>query len=181
MSGPLRIVITPEEIGEREAADISRWLDEGWDYVHLRHPEASLRDMRRLIEAIPQRHHRRLRLHGHFHLASEFNLGGLHLNGRCPAPPAFYSGALSRSCHSVAEVREAAGQCDYVTLSPIFDSISKKGYRSAFTVSMLEELNDIARPLVIALGGVTPDRLAELKRFNFAGYAVKGAIDLFKQ
>ena len=81
----------------------------------------------------------------------------------------------------MAEVREAAGQCDYVTLSPIFDSISKKGYRSAFTASILEELNDIARPLVIALGGVTPDRLAELKRFNFAGYAVKGAIDLFKQ
>lgn len=173
-----RIYITPEEISCNEASLIVKLLDGSWDTAHLRHPSASLRDMRNLIEQIPQRLHRRLRIHGHFSLASEFNLGGLHLNRRCPEPPAFYSGALSRSCHSVEEVFEAS-ECDYVTLSPIFDSISKPDYKAAFTADDLLKLNNIDSPRVIALGGITPDRLSLLAGFNFAGYAVKGAIGMF--
>lgn len=175
---PIRIFITPEDIEPDEPRRIADVLDAGWDYVHLRHPAASLRDMRTLIEAVPQRYHGRLRLHGHFSLAAEFNLGGLHLNRRCPAPPDFYTGPLSRSCHSIEEATAADG-CDYVTLSPIFDSISKPGYHAAFADADLRRLNHISRPLVIALGGITPQRIALLQDYNFAGYAVKGAIDQF--
>ena len=177
-TNPMRIFITPEEITPEEPAMVVRVIDEGWHMVHLRHPAASLSEMRRLLEAIPQRCHGRLRLHGHFALAAEFNLGGLHLNGRCPEAPAFYRGPVSRSCHSIDEVRAAAG-CDYVTLSPIFDSISKPGYRGRFSREELMQLNDIASPRVIALGGITPGRLAEIDGIGFAGYAVKGAIDSF--
>lgn len=178
MTHPIRIFITPEEISADEPRLICQLLDSGWTAVHLRHPDASLSDMRRLIEAVPQHFHRRLRLHGHFVLTSEFNLGGLHLNRRCPAPPAFYAGPVSRSCHSVDEV-EAASECDYVTLSPIFDSISKPGYRAAFSADELMRLNAITSPDVIALGGITPARVELLKRYNFSGFAVKGAIDMF--
>lgn len=176
---PLRIFITSEEIRHDEPERISRLLQSGkWDLAHLRHPDATLRDMRNLIEAIPQKLHSRLRLHGHFCLAAEFNLGGLHLNHRCPVVPAFYSGATSRSCHSIEEVYGST-DCDYVTLSPVFDSISKQGYHAAFSSDQLQQLNDIDTPRVIALGGITPDRLTVLGRYNFSGYAVKGAIDLF--
>lgn len=175
----LRIFITPEEIRQDEPERVSRLLQSGkWDIAHLRHPDATLRDMRNLIEAIPQKLHSRLRLHGHFCLAAEFNLGGLHLNHRCPSTPAFYSGPTSRSCHSIEEVIGST-DCDYVTLSPIFDSISKQGYHAAFSPEELQRLNDIDTPRVIALGGITPDRLTALDRYNFSGYAVKGAIDLF--
>jgi len=178
-SSPLRIFITPEEIEADEATRISHLLRSGkWDIAHLRHPNASLRDMRNLIEAIPQQLHHRLRIHGHLCLAAEFNLGGLHLNHRCPMPPAFYNGPISRSCHSLDEVL-AATDCDYVTLSPIFDSISKKNYQAAFSSEELMRINDITMPHVIALGGITPQRLSLLSGYNFAGYAVKGAIDLF--
>lgn len=179
MKAPLmKIYITPEDILPGEPAMVERVLDCGWDYVHLRHPGASLRDMRNLIEAIGQRYHGRLRLHGHFILASEFNLGGLHLNRRCMEVPPFYSGPVSRSCHSVEEVRRSKG-CDYVTLSPVFDSISKPGYRAAFSTGELVSLNEIAEPGVIALGGVRPDRIKEIEKYNFRGFAVKGGIDLF--
>lgn len=172
----LRIAITPEEADPAvEAADITALLNRGWTAVHLRHPRASLRDMRRLIEAIPQRHHPRLRLHGHFDLAADFNLGGLHLNGRCPEAPRWYGGSISRSCHSVDEVIEADGY-DYVTLSPIFDSVSKPGYLAAFTDAELSRLAGIDTPAVIALGGVTAERIDLLRRYNFAGYAMLGSI-----
>ena len=57
---------------------------------------------------------------------------------------------MSRSCHSIDELRKCIGLA-YATLSPIFDSISKQGYHSAFTGETLSALDDIPTP-VIALG-----------------------------
>ncbi len=171
----MRISVTPVDITPDEPQMIARVLDADWDMVHLRHPAASLAEMRRLIEAVPQRYHSRLRLHGHFTLASEFNLGGLHLNSRCPAPPAFYSGPLSRSCHTVDEVIDSRGY-DYVTLSPIFRSVSKPGYgkSSGFNASELERIDKMRPTSVIALGGITPATLPELTRMPFQGFATLG-------
>jgi len=167
----LRIAITPPEIRQGEATMITAILDAGWDYVHLRHPAASARDVKRIIEDIPQKYHSRLRLHGHFGLVYEFNLGGLHLNSRCPEPPAGYTGPCSRSCHSIRELSKYPG-CDYLTLSPILNSVSKPGYSAAFTAAQLRQLpSDIK---VIALGGVIPAAIGWLMSQPFAGYAVLG-------
>lgn len=171
----IKIAVTPPRIFDDEAAAITSLLDSGrFDFVHLRHPDASAREMLTLIGALHPRLHPRLKLHGHFDLVSEFNLGGLHLNSRCPAPPAGYAGPLSRSCHTVDEVLAASASMAYVTLSPVFDSISKQGYRAAFTDADLRRL-DAATVHVIALGGVSPATLPRLAPYNFAGYAMLGA------
>lgn len=174
----IRIAITPEAIDEQnEARAVVAILDNGWDRVHLRHPNASRRDMINLLETIPQKYHSRLVLHGHFDLINEFNIGGLHLNHRCPEPPQLYNGALSKSCHSIGEVRESAGKgFTYVTLSPIFDSISKTGYKSRFSPKELEELEEITDVPVIALGGINFNRLDKISRYKFSGYAMLGAL-----
>lgn len=171
----MRIAVTPVDITPDEPQMIARVLDADWDMVHLRHPAASLAEMRRLIEAMPQRYHSRLRLHGHFTLASEFNLGGLHLNSRCPAPPAFYTGPLSRTCHTVDEVIASQG-FDYVTLSPVFPSVSKPGYgeSTVFSASELDRIDKMRPTSVIALGGITPATLPELTRMPFQGFATLG-------
>lgn len=166
----IRIAITPPDIFAEETAYILTILDAGWDFVHLRHPGASITDMRRIIESIPQRYHNRLRLHGHFELVNEFNLGGLHLNRRCLNAPGLYSGSLSRSCHTIGELSDI-GRYDYVTLSPVCDSISKPGYTSVFTD---EELASIPHDKIIALGGITPERLEYVTKYPFAGIAVLG-------
>lgn len=168
---PLRIAITPFDLFSQEAACIKAILDEGWDYVHLRHPGASYTDMRNLIEAVPQKYHSRLRLHGHFELTNEFNLGGLHLNGRCPAAPPNYNGSLSRTCHTLDEAHRYAPGMDFITLSPIFDSVSKEGYTSAFTAA---DLQRVPEGKTVALGGITPDTARRLKGTPFIGYAVLG-------
>ncbi len=166
----IRIAITPEAELPREAEMIEAILDAGWDYVHLRHPQASERDMRRLIEALPQSRRRQLKLHSHFNLAEEYGLGGVHLNSRNPAAPEGYSGLISYSCHSIEEATEAKG-CEYVTLSPIFDSISKQGYTAAFSH---EQLLAIPAGRVIALGGVTAEQIDAVKCYPFAGFAMLG-------
>ena len=172
----LRIAITPEEILPGEAKMITTVLSAGWDMVHLRHPRATTADMRRLIESIPQQFHRQLRLHGHFVLTNEFNLGGLHLNSRCPQPPECYNGAVSRSCHTVDEVRTAAEAkaFDYVTLSPVFNSLSKQGYSAAFTPEEIAEATSVEGVKLIALGGITPATAALAKDMGFDGFAVLG-------
>lgn len=171
----IRIAITPPDIIDRvEARNIAAILDAGWDRVHLRHPGATTADVRRILDDVPVRLHKRIVLHGHFDLVNDYNLGGLHLNRRCPAPPALYRGALSMSCHSVDEALSMAPKMAYVTLSPIFDSVSKAGYTAAFSP---EELGRVAQAdNVIALGGVTPSRTREVAGMGFAGYAVLGSI-----
>lgn len=167
----IKIAITPYEIFEYEHLYIIEILNTGWDYVHLRHPAATITDMRRLIERIPQNFHGRLKLHGHFELLNEFNLGGIHLNSRCPKAPQLYNGSISKTCHNFDEVA-TCNCCDYVTLSPIFNSVSKIGYLGAFSNDELYNLPTNIR--VIALGGVTPKHIETVKQYGFAGYAVLG-------
>ena len=167
----LQIAITPYDFFKHEVDYIIAILDAGWDYVHLRHPDASLCEMRTLINTIPECYHNRLRLHNHFELSKEFNLGGLHLNQRSPIPPSDYSGSLSRSCHSINEMLQNNG-LEYVTLSPIFDSTSKVGYKSAFTDTELMKIT--IENHTVALGGITPETVTRLAQFKFIGYAVLG-------
>ncbi|MDE6315364.1 MAG: thiamine phosphate synthase [Muribaculaceae bacterium] len=173
----LIVAVTPEREVEGESGIIAEMLRAGADFVHIRHPEASTAEVKRIIENVPHPMRRKLRLHGHFDLVWEFNLGGLHLNGRCPRPPAGYSGSLSLTCHSLPEVADAAadGRYDYVTLSPICASVSKPGYGgNAFTSADLDSIEP--RHRVVALGGITPDLIPGLERYNFVGYALLGTL-----
>lgn len=102
----LRIAITPEEEHPREAGMVSAILDAGWDYVHLRHPGAGLRDIKRIIESVPQKYHCRLRLHGHFELLNESISEECISTGvvrHClPAIPELSAGRVIRSMRSPA-------------------------------------------------------------------------------
>lgn len=159
-------------------ADEARWIERlltsgAADIVHLRKPDWTIHEMRTLIDAIPASLHPQLRLHDFFALTEEFtSLGGVHLNSRNPiAPPGVAS--VSKSAHSIAELADASW-FDYVTLSPVFDSISKQGYKSAFQP---EELNRSDLPdNVVALGGVTPAHFATLAAQGFAGAALLGYV-----
>ena len=175
----LKIAFTPEQPFMLEPVFISEILSRGWDMVHLRHPSASCEEIREILEAVPKKFHNRIRLHDHFELANSFNLGGIHLNRRCPSVPTGYSGPYSRSCHSVEEVKQC-NDCDYVTLSPVFDSISKEGYKRVFTKIDFKKINKDSTSgvttKVIALGGVDADHIRTVKFLGFNGFAVLGAL-----
>ena len=127
------LVITDVPFTATEPAAIRQLLDEGVERVHLRKPDASEEALRRLIEALPAESYPRLTLQDRLPLAVEYGLGGVHLNRRNAAVPAGFRGLVSRSCHTLDEIA-AHPACDYLFLSPLFDSISKSGYRAAFTV-----------------------------------------------
>ena len=164
------IAITPEKALPDEAERIKYLLDAGFDYVHLRKPQMSEPDMREYVQSLPGEYRSKLKMHYFLPLAEEFRLGGVHLNGRCQLPPAGYIGQLSRSCHTLTEVSESKG-LDYVFLSPIFNSISKQGYLSNFSKTQLKGNTD---KKVIALGGITSDKIQWLADVGFGGCAMLG-------
>ncbi|OUN59674.1 hypothetical protein B5G16_04805 [Alistipes sp. An66] len=172
------VVITSEPFAAGEAEVIRRLLDAGIDRIHVRKPGAGEEPLRRLIESLPEAYYPRLSLHDRLPLAAEYGLGGVHLNGRNPMPPAGFRGLVSRSCHTPGELAEHAADTDYRFLSPIFDSISKSGYRAAFSDA---DLHDAAAQGVIdtrtyALGGVRPDLLPRVRAWGFGGAALLGCI-----
>lgn len=167
------IVFTHPELYPEEAGIITELLGLGAaDCIHIRKPEYQADDVRRLIGSIPSEFHGRLRLHSHFELLQEFDLAGVQINGRCGKAPATAK-SITKSCHSLKELSDV-GCYEYVTLSPVFDSISKAGYRSAF--NLLQIRNNIAGRNVIALGGVDPSRFTELKDSGFSGAALLGYV-----
>lgn len=169
------VVITDTSFSDNEAEMIRIILSEGIDRVHIRKPGSSESDFRRLIEAVPERMYPALTLQDHVGLAVEYGIGGVHLNSRNPSVPAGFKGKVSRSCHSLEEVARCREE-DYLFLSPIYDSISKNGYRSAFTEKSLSESDGIIGPRVYALGGVRPENLPELERYGFGGAAFLGYV-----
>lgn len=182
----LRIAITPERIFSGEADRIIKLLTDGIvDLVHLRHPEntASEAEITDLLFSIPESLHPHVTLHDHFGLIEKFKIGGVHLNSRNSVvpdnlTPLNNSLRISKSCHSIAEIetaiRENGYRYSYVTLSPIFDSISKIGYPSAFTLDDLGKVLPQLNVKVIALGGVTPDSFHLLQEAHFSGAAMLG-------
>lgn len=166
----LRIAITLPGFMPGEASFIVRLLDESFDRVHIRKPDADALAVAQLIEGVPKAYRSRLVLHDHHVLAERYGLGGIHLNYRNPVAPAGFQGSVSRSCHSLDEVRAWKPRCAYVFLSPIYDSISKQGYRSAFSKQTLLKASaeGIIDQQVVALGGVSYQRLAEVEQLGLA-------------
>ncbi|MDR2731658.1 MAG: thiamine phosphate synthase [Fibromonadaceae bacterium] len=83
------------------------------------------------------------------------------------------------SAHSFGELEKI--EADICFLSPVFDSISKFGYKSKFGKQELRDGIAAWRehnhtPLLFALGGVEAGNLAELAELGFDGAAVLGAV-----
>ncbi|MCH5237705.1 MAG: thiamine phosphate synthase [Muribaculaceae bacterium] len=165
------IAITSPDSYPDEAGRIENILGNGEaDLVHIRKPLWNKEKTSELLKAISEKFHHRLKLHDHFELLEIFNLGGVHLNSRNQYAPLGVS-SVSKSIHSLKEIEEWKDY-DYMTLSPIFDSISKQGYKSSFDLTELKSL--IEGKNLIALGGVSPNKFNLLKYYGFKGAALLG-------
>ncbi len=171
------IVITAPDLVINESERIAALLESGCVWrVHIRKPQWDEKAIRQLIESIPKVFYPCLSLHDWHWLAVDYGLGGIHLNSRNPMPPAGFSGLVSRSCHSLDEL--SASNADYNFLSPIFDSISKTGYHSGFSIGELHDAADrgVIGQNTFALGGIEPKHLSLLHKVGFGGATMLGAV-----
>lgn len=172
------IAITSPQMIPDEAYLIEAAFDAGVDLLHIRKPCVSRCEVEELLSNIPTHLHTRLSLHDCHELAQTYNVGGLHLNRRNRSIPYDWQGRISRSCHSLHEVTAYKSNCNYLFLSPIFDSVSKPGYNATFTPDELHNATyqGIIDSKVIALGGITPDNVDKVPAYGFGGVAVLGCL-----
>ena len=175
----LTIAITYPYAIDKEDVIIRHLLANGFDIVHLRKPDANIDYCRELLGRLTPSELACIVVHDYYALYEEYALRGVHLNHNISSYPPHYRGTRTRSCHSFDEVVKYKEECDYLFLSPIFDSISKRGYLSKFSHNELlnASISGIIDDKVIALGGVAPDKIRYLKSLHFGGAAMLGALD----
>jgi len=81
------------------------------------------------------------------------------------------------SCHSAAEVREAAEEgVDFVVLGPIFETPSKAAYGPPLTTAALREARAVTSLPLLAIGGIKTDRIPEVVAAGADGVALISAV-----
>lgn len=158
-----------------EIERVHQMMEEGMECFHLRKPEFSRMEMESWIQEIDSQYRNRLVVHSHHELAGEYGLKGGHFSSSVSKVPAGCR-QMSVSCHSIRELHECRISFDYAFLSPIFDSISKQGYRSHFSEEELREFLHSTDRRVFALGGIDEQNIDKIRDLGFAGAAVLGAL-----
>jgi len=168
---------------KREAERINAYLDLGLEVFHLRKPALPETALVRLLERIAVRHLDKIALHSHHHAAEPFGISRLHYPEplRELTPPELLkqqseSGKiLSTSVHRVGSLWEVKDLFDYAFLSPIFPSISKKGYGEAFDPKKWERVKE-SPTRTYGLGGISHQNIPDLTQLGFEGAALMGSI-----
>lgn len=118
-------------------------------------------------------------------LAAEIGAQGVHLPAASQDAYARHKAEHDRegvrallgvSAHGEADIRAAiAAGADYVTLSPIFETLSKPGYGPDLGLAAIARVARLGLP-IIALGGITAMRAAPCLEAGAAGIAVMGEV-----
>ena len=172
------IAITTPKVIDEDTFLIKNLLERGIDFVHLRKPDADINACRKLLSELTDEERTKIIVHDFPELYFEFSLKGIHINRNVTSLPNDYKGYKTRSCHSLEEIIKYKNDYDYLFLSPIFDSISKVGYKSEFNNQDLVEASEggIIDEKVIALGGVTFDKIPYLEELHLGGVAMIGGL-----
>ncbi|WNJ18967.1 thiamine phosphate synthase [Pontibacter sp. G13] len=178
------ILITSPERLEGEAETLQACFEAGLPWLHIRKPTWRRSSVRELIQQIPSKYHSRMVLHHHHKLCNEFSLGGLHV----PAWMRKFHGlgqwkdytkwksrqdlTISTSVHELDELIVLPHLIDYAFCSPVYESISKVGYRPKVDWRFEKP----AALLRIALGGIEASKFEDVRKRGFDGVAIMGAI-----
>jgi thiamine-phosphate pyrophosphorylase len=182
-------LITPPRASKDELSLARHFLECGLHKLHIRKPLYNEDDFRQYIISIPPAFHPRLVLHGVCSLVNEFPSIGIHLRGEDRQNPALVEqvrqmqpASLSTSFHAWEEIMEEGTSYDYVFISPVFDSISKQGYKAGIDLAGHGRLKQWALqhekqlPRIVALGGINATTLPLVQANGFDGAAVLGAV-----
>lgn len=186
---PPLLAITDRKLADRPLPQVAERLFAcGVRWLSLRDkdmPDRERLELARALIACGRPWGARITLHGDPVLAAAAGLDGVHLpSGGDPAAARALLGTgalIGLSLHDsdgAAAMERAAGQADYVTVSPVFPSASKPGYGPCLGEAGLRrwvELGARCGVPVIGLGGLDrADAVAGCRTAGAAGIAVMG-------
>ncbi len=179
-------LITDRAAAPRPPADVvEECLAAGLRAVQLREKDLEPRELLTLADTLreaTQRHRARLIVNDRADVALAASADGVQrthsslpvaaLRGITPA--GFLVGA---SVHSEAEARGAAAEgADFIVFGPVYDTASKRRYGPPQGLAALEAVTRAVDRPILAVGGLTPERVTDVLAAGAAGVAVIGAI-----
>ena len=170
-------IISLSYIFPSEAEVLSHFFENGVDFVVIRKPQNLERDIIRLIQEIPRKHHDKIIVQDRFSLLKHFKLNGVLLSKKNPqAPVTNKNFTKSVSCSRIEDVMKYQNFHN-IFFGPVFDSISKDA-KSPFGQTALLEAKEknIIGERVIAMGGINEDTIQQAKLIGFKRVAVFGSL-----
>lgn len=183
------IVLTPEvdKIYEQDA--VNKLFAAGLHRLHLRKPNYTYTDYKNYLSTIPDTYRQNVVIHGSWELYHEQMCGGIHFRAAVRNSVEAIKlmsnvphHVISTSFHSWQEVIDEGINYGSAFISPLFDSISKQGYKAAVPINgiMATKATFLAAnktcPKIIGLGGIDRTNVAELQKYSYNGAALLGAI-----
>jgi thiamine monophosphate synthase len=185
MNDFLLVVLSQPGVFAGEAGYMERLLEAGLARLHLRKPEATDEELEQLLSRLAPRWGQRLVVHGprNRELALRYGVPNIHgsvayRDGRGYSgggPTADGEGlTVSTSAHGWEEFGKLPAGLAYAFISPLFDSISKRGYSASEGLLKQPEGELPCRP--VGLGGVSAGTIGLMLDKGWKGAAVLGWI-----
>ena len=168
-----------------EADYMEALLAAGVGRLHLRKPEATELELEELCRRLAPRWAERLVLHGPRSRELALRYGVPNVHGAVAYGDGLgYSGGgpvveadglvISTSVHGWEEFGKLPAGLAYAFISPLFDSISKRGYRA--DERLLEQPGGELPCLPVGLGGISAEMIGLMLEHGWKGAAVLGWI-----
>lgn len=187
------VVITPEYDDPKELSLANEMLARGLPLLHIRKPYWTFEQLEHWVEKISYQHRDRLVIHiptpvinnctevfkQYVQLINSVKAQYAHLstdtclfvNNYTPELP-----YLSTSVHNSAERTKLSTRHQRAFLSPVFPSISKRGYHPTVDWTSILQTWEFPWIQTVALGGITPECIPYIQAQGFDDFAVLGTI-----
>ncbi|MFN8237251.1 MAG: thiamine phosphate synthase [Chitinophagales bacterium] len=185
---------SPTEI-ENEIENISEIFSLGLDYLYIRKPDLDDFSLVDYVEKIPEKFWKQC-VSTSLIITKEFDLGGYHFTRDIMQKNEKYNDKVldwlhendkisSVSAHSLEELKQYAVKFKHVIVSPIFKSISKENHSYDWNYEDLRVQNLEFRlkseiinhkSEIFAVGGIDLSKMEMVKKLNFDGVGLLGAI-----
>jgi thiamine-phosphate pyrophosphorylase len=172
---------TPQ-VGEIET--IHSLFENGLEMLHVRKPEFTKLEMKVFVSAIRPEYRNLLSLHNHHQLAEGVGINRIHFTEKKRNETSEYclkdwkerGFKLSTSIHSMSDFEKLSNVFDYAFFGPVFESISKPKYVSDIDFEKELKQRNNNKTTLIALGGVTSERIKTALNYGFDDVALLGTI-----
>ncbi|MCD8446981.1 thiamine phosphate synthase [Tenacibaculum finnmarkense] len=175
------VLISPEKDVANEMQILHQLFEAGLECYHLRKPFKDYQEHIVYLNQIPEKYHNKIVTHYFHELVNEYSLKGIHFQEQ-KRRDALENGSryfiglkmqgktMSSSFHEPEELANCDIEFDYHLLSPIFSSISKKGYQGrGFDVNHIDKT-------IIGMGGITSETISKTLALGFQGIGVLGGV-----
>ncbi|WP_440069572.1 thiamine phosphate synthase [Tenacibaculum discolor] len=175
------VLIAPEKDIPNEIEILQQLFEEGLEYYHFRKPDKNYEEHVAYLNQIDEEYHNRIVTHYFHELINEFNLKGIHFQEQKRIDALengneYFIGldmmgkTMSSSFHEPSVLENCDIEFDYHLLSPVFSSISKKGYEGrGFDVNHIDKT-------IIGMGGINTDTIEKTLALGFQGIGVLGGV-----